>query len=119
MGNTNSRNTTNGNGNTTNKAAFELVREDIVFILGFLFFSLVLGVLGYHFIVGFAWFRSFYNSAFILSGTGTPDDIPEGPGQLFVALYALYGALVFLVIFAVIIGRIATIAANNAGANPL
>lgn len=83
-----------------------LVVEDIIFVVSFLLFSIAIGVIGYRLIVGFDWFRSFYNSAVILSGTGVPDNVPTIPGKTFIAFYSLYGGLVFLVIFAIIVGRI-------------
>lgn len=80
--------------------------EDIIFVVSFLLFSIAIGIVGYRLIVGFGWFQSFYNSAVILSGTGVPDEAETRFGKTFIALYSLYGGLFFLIIFALIVGKI-------------
>lgn len=84
----------------------DLVIEDIIFIISFLLFSIAIGIVGYRLLAGFNWFRSFYNAAVILSGTGVPDEAPTIGGKTFIAFYSLYGGLVFLIIFAIVIGKI-------------
>lgn len=83
-----------------------LVIEDIIFVVSFLLFSIAIGIIGYRLIAGFGWFKSFYNSAVILAGTGVPDEVDSMSGKTFIALYSLYGGLVFLVIFSIIVTRI-------------
>lgn len=90
-----------------------VVEEDVLFIIFFLFFSIAIGILGYRLFVGFDWFKSLYNSAFILSGTGVPDKVENQTGQLFIAAYSLYGGIVFLIIIGVIIGRVVSIQVNG------
>jgi hypothetical protein len=83
-------------------------RQDILFIVFFLFFSIAIGIIGYRIFVGFDWFSSFYNSCVILSGTGVPDETTTQLGKSFIALYSLYGGVFFLVVFSIIINRILT-----------
>ena len=93
--------------------AVNIVGEDVLWILFFLFFSIAIGILGYRLFVGFGWFQSFYNASVILSSTGIPDDVSSMTGKTFIAFYSLYSGLVFLIIFAIIIGRIIFIANNS------
>lgn len=86
---------------------FTILLEDVLFAISFLLFSIAIGIVGYRLFAGFGWFKSFYNSCVILSGTGSPDLVPTRPGQAFEAIYALYGGVVFLIIIAIIIGRAA------------
>ena len=83
-----------------------VVFEDILFIIFFLLFSIAIGIVGFRLFAGFGWFKSFYNSAITLSSTGAPDPVTSIPGRTFLAFYSLYGGLVFLIIFAIVIGRI-------------
>jgi hypothetical protein len=72
--------------------------------------SLVIGILGYHFLEGLAWIDALVNAAMILGGMGPVDSLHTNAGKLFAAFYALYSGIVFLVavgiIFAPVFHRI-------------
>jgi hypothetical protein len=78
--------------------------------LGVIFGSLGLGVLGYHFLGGFAWIDALVNASMLLGGMGPVDALHTTAGKLFASFYALYSGMVFLVavgiIFAPIFHRI-------------
>ena len=72
------------------------------FSTGLLFFSLLLGMAGYHLCAGIGWIDAFYNAAMILTGMGPALDIGSLPlarqdgTKIFAGLYALYSGVVFL-----------------------
>jgi hypothetical protein len=72
--------------------------------------SLLIGVLGYHFLESLVWIDALVNAAMILGGMGPVDALHTDAGKLFAAFYALYSGMVFLVavgiIFAPVFHRI-------------
>jgi hypothetical protein len=60
--------------------------------------SLLMGVLGYHFIEGLSWLDSLLNASMILGGMGPVDILKTDGGKFFASFYALYSGIVFLVI---------------------
>ena len=78
--------------------------------IGVVLGSLVIGILGYHFLEGLAWIDSLVNAAMILGGMGPVDTLHTTAGKVFAAFYALYSGMVFLVavgiIFAPVFHRI-------------
>jgi hypothetical protein len=60
--------------------------------------SLVLGILGYHFLEGLSWIDALVNAAMILGGMGPVDALHTEAGKLFASFYALYAGIVFLVV---------------------
>jgi hypothetical protein len=58
-------------------APFSVFRRRIfksfLFGMGILFFSLMLGVVGYHYTAGIGWLDSLHNASMILSGMGPVD----------------------------------------------
>lgn len=63
-----------------------------VLILG----SLLLGVLGYHFIAGLEWIESILNASMILTGMGPVTTLASDAGKLFASFYALFSGLAFV-----------------------
>ena len=61
-----------------------------------IFFSLSIGVLGYHFVCGLAWIDAFLDAAMILSGMGPLSPIPSTAGKLFAGCYAIYCGIALL-----------------------
>jgi len=59
-------------------------------------FSLGLGMLGYHFIVGFNWVDSLHNAAMILTGMGPVSTLNSDGAKLFATAYALFSGVVFI-----------------------
>jgi hypothetical protein len=65
--------------------------------IGVVLGSLVIGILGYHFLEGLAWIDALVNAAMILGGMGPVDPLHTIAGKLFASFYALYSGMVFLV----------------------
>jgi hypothetical protein len=78
--------------------------------IGIVLGSLVIGILGYHFLEGLAWIDALVNAAMILGGMGPVDALHTDAGKLFASFYALYSGIVFLlavgIIFAPVFHRI-------------
>jgi hypothetical protein len=64
--------------------------------IGFLSFSLGIGMLGYHLIAGLLWLDAFLNASMILTGMGPIDAMPTPGAKVFAGLYALYSGIAFL-----------------------
>jgi hypothetical protein len=64
--------------------------------IGIVIGSLVIGILGYHFLEGLAWIDALVNAAMILGGMGPVDTLHSNAGKMFAAFYALYSGIVFL-----------------------
>ena len=58
--------------------------------------SLLLGVLGYHFVAGFGWIDSLLNASMILSGMGPVKNLPSDAAKVFASCYALFSGVVFI-----------------------
>jgi hypothetical protein len=63
--------------------------------------SLLIGILGYHYIAGIGWLDSLYMSSMILTGMGPTQGMPSTTAVLFSSAYALYSGIAFLTISAV------------------
>jgi len=75
--------------------------EDIWFILAFLTFSLLIGVVGFRLFCGLNWYDSLCSASMALGGNYT---MTKGEkGLLFSSLYALYGSLVFFIIAGIVV----------------
>ncbi len=72
------------------------------FSFGILFFSLGIGIVGYHFIGGLSWIDSFLNASMILTGMGPVNPMQTDGGKIFASLYALFSGLAFLSVAAVL-----------------
>ena len=59
--------------------------------------SLLIGILGYHFLAHLGWVDSFLNASMILGGMGPIDPLTSNPAKIFAGCYALFSGLVFLV----------------------
>jgi hypothetical protein len=70
-------------------------------------FALLVGVLGYHFIAHLPWVDAVLNASMILAGMGEVDPLRTTGGKLFASAYALFSGLVFIGIFAVVVGPFA------------
>lgn len=58
--------------------------------------ALVIGVLGYHYIVRLAWIDAVLNASMILTGMGPVATMTDTPSKLFASAYALFSGTVFL-----------------------
>ncbi len=72
--------------------------------------SLLIGILGYHFLEGLAWIDALVNASMILGGMGPVNTLQTNAGKLFASFYALYSGMVFIVaagiVFAPVFHRI-------------
>jgi hypothetical protein len=59
--------------------------------------SLLIGILGYHFLAHLGWVDSFLNASMILGGMGPIEPLNNNPAKIFAGCYALFSGLVFLV----------------------
>ena len=68
--------------------------------------SLVIGMLGYHFIAGQSWPDSYLNAAMILSGMGPIGDLKTTGAKIFAGTYALYSGLALILIAGIILSPV-------------
>jgi hypothetical protein len=82
-----------------------LIRQLIYLLvaIGIIAGSLVMGILGYHFLEGLAWIDSLVNAAMLLGGMGPVNELHTNAGKLVASFYALYSGIVFLVSVGVIL----------------
>jgi len=74
--------------------------------VGVIFFSLVIGIVGYMHYERLDWREAFLNTAMLLGGMG-PVDMPQSEGgKLFAGLYALYAGLVVLIVVGIIMAPV-------------
>lgn len=66
-----------------------------------IFFSLLIGVLGYHYVGDLAWIDSILNSSMILTGMGPVDPMKTDSAKLFASFYALFSGIAFLTTVAI------------------
>jgi len=70
--------------------------RNMFFMLMLIIFSLVIGVLGYHYLAAANWIDAFHNASMILSGMGPVITIKSETGKVFSSFYALFSGLVFV-----------------------
>ena len=78
----------------------EFLARQLLFMLVALliiFGSLILGVLGYHYLAGFSWIDALVNASMLLGGMGPVNELHTVAGKLFASFYALYSGIIFLV----------------------
>lgn len=71
-----------------------------------LFFSLGVGMCGYHFFEHLPWVDAFANAAMILSGMGPLNILYTSGGKIFAGCYALYSGLVFIIILGIMLAPV-------------
>lgn len=81
---------------------------DIGFIIGFLLFSIAVGVIIYRLSVGLGWIDSFYSASMILSGAGPVTTLTTSCSKVLVSFYTLYSGVFFLIVIAFVIDQIAS-----------
>lgn len=79
------------------------LRQQAAYAAGLVAASLLLGMGGYHWIVGRPWDDSFENAAMLLGGMGPVGDITNRAGKIFAGVFALYAGLVFLAVTALVL----------------
>jgi hypothetical protein len=63
---------------------------------GIIFFSLGIGILGYHYLESLSWIDSLLNASMILGGMGPVNTLQTDAGKVFASFYALYSGVVLL-----------------------
>ena len=74
--------------------------------IGVVIASLLIGILGYHFLEGLAWIDALVNASMILGGMGPVDTLHTIAGKLFASIYALYSGMIILVAAGVIVAPV-------------
>lgn len=78
--------------------------------IGLITGSIVIGILGYHFLDHLGWVDAFLNAAMILSGMGPVAELHGTAAKLFAGIYAIYSGVALIsttaIIFAPIIHRL-------------
>ena len=69
--------------------------------------SLLIGILGYHFIAKLSWVDSTYNASMILAGMGPVDLLNSDESNIFASAYALFSGVAFLSTVAIFFSPIA------------
>ena len=59
-------------------------------------FSLVIGILGYHYLESLSWVDSLLNASMILGGMGPVDSLHTVGGKIFASFYALFSGIILL-----------------------
>lgn len=72
-----------------------------LFAFGLIVFSVLLGVIGYHYLGQISWLDSFYMACMILTGMGPVVEMTTPSAKIFSSIYALYSGVAFLSITAV------------------
>lgn len=83
----------------------KLIRSIITGTL-FLFISLGIGVVGYHYYFNIGWLDSLVNASMILTGMGPVDRAETDGAKWFSSMYAIYSGVAFLTSVAVIFGPV-------------
>jgi hypothetical protein len=63
---------------------------------GIIVFSLIIGMLGYHYLESLSWIDSLLNASMILGGMGPVNPLQTNAGKLFASFYALYSGIILL-----------------------
>ena len=59
-------------------------------------FSLLIGILGYHYFESLSWVDSLLNASMILGGMGPVNALKTDSGKIFASFYALYSGIILL-----------------------
>jgi hypothetical protein len=62
--------------------------------------SLLMGVIGFHFLSDLSWIDALLNASMLLGGMGPVGELQKWPsaGKIFASIYALYAGIVFLIV---------------------
>ncbi len=78
--------------------------DDIWFVLAFLLFSLLIGIIGFRLFCGCNWYDALCCASITLGGNYTMNK--GDPGVLFISLFSIYGSLIFFAIAAIIVNKL-------------
>lgn len=80
---------------TRNEFARRMLRFGLL-TASMIFFSLAVGMLGYHYLESLSWIDSLLNASMILGGMGPVNPLQTNAGKIFASFYALYSGIVLL-----------------------
>jgi len=69
-------------------------------------FSLLIGMLGYHFLENLSWIDSLLNASMILGGMGPVNPLQTNAGKIFASFYAIYSGVILLASVGVLVAPI-------------
>lgn len=80
-----------------------------LFLLSLIFiaFSLLIGIVGYHYYAHLNFIDSLFNASMILTGMGPVDKMPTDAAKYFSSFYAIYSGVAFLTTVAVLLSPVA------------
>ena len=79
---------------------------NILWAIGILLASLLIGILGYHYLGGLDLIDSIYNASMILGGMGPANELTGSAAKLFASIYALYSGIAIISTVAVILAPV-------------
>ena len=74
--------------------------------VGFLTIGLLIGIVGYRYIVGISWIDAFLNASMLLGGMGPVNTPATNAGKIFAGCYALFSGIIFLIAAGIIFAPI-------------
>src|SRR5689334_5008222 len=80
---------------TPAKFAQRMLRYGLV-TAGIILFSLLIGILGYHYLESLSWIDALLNASMILGGMGPVNPLQTNAGKIFASFYALYSGIILL-----------------------
>ncbi|HET9910965.1 MAG TPA: hypothetical protein VFQ13_03695 [Anaerolineales bacterium] len=90
---------------TRTEFARRMMRFSLV-TAGIIFFSLAIGMIGYHYLESLSWIDSLLNASMILGGMGPVNPLQTNAGKVFASFYALYSGIILLASAGVLIAPI-------------
>jgi len=80
--------------------------RNVLIGLALLGFSLVIGMLGYHYLESLSWIDSLLNASMILGGMGPVAPLQTNAGKIFASFYAIYSGVILLASVGILIAPI-------------
>jgi len=83
-----------------------VIRNTILAAQMLIFFSLLLGMAGYHFLNKLSWVDSLLDASMILTGMGPVHPMTNTSSKVFASIYALYSGVAFMTTIAVFLAPV-------------
>ncbi len=68
--------------------------------------SLLIGIIGYHWLIGLGWIDAILNSSMILTGMGPVNLVETTTGKIFASVYAIFSGVMFITTIGVLLAPI-------------
>ena len=72
------------------------ILRNLLLMAALMSISLIIGILGYHYLGGLVWIDALHTASMILSGMGPVTEIKYVRGKIFSSIYALFSGIVFI-----------------------